>query len=67
MPRRREERVNLDALFREGRQIDAVMRAAVRNAVRQQLQSGERVVGIRGGKIVWVSSSNGDRHRQTGH
>jgi hypothetical protein len=47
---------DIEALFEDGRAIDAALAKAVREAVLQHKQAGNPVAVWRDGQVVWISA-----------
>lgn len=50
----KNDEVDIDKLFEEGRAIDEAMKRAVREAVLEHKKAGNPIAAWRDGKVVWI-------------
>ena len=50
----KNDEVDIDKLFEEGKAIDEAMKRAVREAVLEHKKAGNPIAAWRDGKVVWI-------------
>ena len=49
-----DEKPNIDALFEDGREIDAAIAKAVREAILEHKRAGNPIAVWQDGRVVWI-------------